>query len=142
MLELSAGETLKYGSRNDKVKVLQTMLAQIAGTHNRTDFHPGAIDGIFGTRTQSAVVNFQTAIGIVPDGAVGPVTTSAINAVAASPAGTVNFGVPVSTGLAPTTAAILPAPVTPQIPITLKTIGFVAAIAIGFAYFWWGSKKD
>lgn len=37
-------------------------------------FYGGAVDGYFGTRTQQAVIAFQTSEGIVVDGVVGPVT--------------------------------------------------------------------
>lgn len=37
-----------------------------------------AIDGVFGPRTQDAVVTFQTSNGLVADGIVGPVTWEAL----------------------------------------------------------------
>ncbi|MCY1704472.1 NlpC/P60 family protein [Pannonibacter sp. SL95] len=41
-------------------------------------FRPGAIDGIPGRRTRAAVVRFQAAHNLTPDGIVGPVTRRAL----------------------------------------------------------------
>lgn len=41
-------------------------------------FRPGAIDGIPGRRTRAAVVRFQAANNLTPDGIVGPVTRRAL----------------------------------------------------------------
>jgi peptidoglycan hydrolase-like protein with peptidoglycan-binding domain len=35
---------------------------------------PGTIDGIFGPKTEAAVLGFQLEEGLVPDGEVGPET--------------------------------------------------------------------
>ena len=61
------GELLKTGSRGEPVKWLQRALT-IRG------FACGNIDGIFGTKTRSALVNFQKSVGISADGICGPVT--------------------------------------------------------------------
>ncbi len=42
-------------------------------------FNCGAVDGIFGPRTNSAVIALQKARGLVPDGLVGPQTRQALN---------------------------------------------------------------
>jgi g-D-glutamyl-meso-diaminopimelate peptidase len=60
-------ETLTLGSRGPNVKLIQSLLARIG-------YNPGAIDGIFGTQTQQAVIAFQRDNGLVPDGIVGPAT--------------------------------------------------------------------
>ncbi len=60
-------ETLRKGSTGSLVSMLQLAL-------KRSGFYSGLLDGIFGNRTQSAVINFQSANRIRPDGVVGPVT--------------------------------------------------------------------
>ena len=60
-------ETLRYGSRGPAVALLQTAL-------NRAGESAGTPDGIFGNRTQLAVMRFQSANGLTPDGIVGPKT--------------------------------------------------------------------
>ncbi|HEX3012204.1 MAG TPA: peptidoglycan-binding protein [Syntrophomonadaceae bacterium] len=55
------------------VLYLQTLLQQ-AG------FNPGMLDGIFGSRTHSAVTAFQTAHHLISDGIVGPITWTTLNA--------------------------------------------------------------
>ncbi len=64
--------TLRKGSRGTAVTELQEILT-MAG------YDCGAVDGIFGTRTQNAVVMFQTDSGLTPDGVVGPKTWAALD---------------------------------------------------------------
>lgn len=64
---------LKRGSRGEEVKVLQEALNQLG-------FNSGAVDGIFGAKTENAVKAFQKAKGLVVDGIVGPKTWAAIDA--------------------------------------------------------------
>ncbi len=40
--------------------------------------NPGAIDGVFGNSTESAVIQFQKSKGLYPDGIVGPSTAAAL----------------------------------------------------------------
>ena len=54
--------TLKKGSRGSEVKQLQTLLVYVAA------------DGIFGEKTEAAVIAFQTAHNLTADGIVGPNT--------------------------------------------------------------------
>lgn len=61
--------TLRIGSAGQEVYVLQTALM-------RAGFNPGDVDGIFGTRTLSAVQRFQRANGLIADGIVGMLTWS------------------------------------------------------------------
>lgn len=64
---------LKLGSRGEDVKRLQMAL-------NKLGFNCGAVDGIFGPKTQAAVKAFQKKYGLKVDGIVGPQTWSKINA--------------------------------------------------------------
>ena len=58
-------------TRGDKVLAVQKRLAALG-------YHPGALDGVFGPQTESAVAMFQADKGIVPDGEVGPATLKAL----------------------------------------------------------------
>ena len=87
-----AYSTVKTGSRGQDVKTLQTMLNAVNNA-NLT------VDGIFGSGTKRAVVNYQKQKGLVADGIVGPKTwekLSADYAVKTKPAGsgytTVRYG--------------------------------------------------
>lgn len=68
---------LKLGSTGSDVVLLQTKLSQLG-------FNPGPIDGIFGYKTQAAVMKFQASRGLVVDGIVGPRTWSALFSVPSS----------------------------------------------------------
>jgi hypothetical protein len=57
---------LKKGSRGDEVKQIQVALGLKA-------------DGIFGTKTENAVIKFQKENGLYPDGVVGKKTLDALN---------------------------------------------------------------
>lgn len=71
LLTLPAYPLLKQGSRGAYVRFLQRLL--------ESKFFPvGTIDGIFGSRTLSAVRSFQSAYGLTVDGIVGPNTWSAL----------------------------------------------------------------
>jgi uncharacterized repeat protein (TIGR02543 family) len=54
------------------IKTLQTFL-------NNSDYNCGITDGIFGPKTQAAVIAFQTANNLTPDGKVGKNTLAVIN---------------------------------------------------------------
>jgi zinc D-Ala-D-Ala carboxypeptidase len=63
--------TVRKGSRNNDVKVLQERL-------NTLGFKCGKADGIFGTNTEVAVKKFQDAEWLYPDGIVGAATWAAL----------------------------------------------------------------
>ena len=62
-----AEPTLKRGSEGQDVADLQEALIEL-------DFKPGAVDGMFGVYTESAVKSFQKWTQIEADGIVGPET--------------------------------------------------------------------
>src|SRR6202020_1756889 len=64
-LSFGSGVASRHGLR--RVRVLQDRLA-------RAGFSPGPFDGRYGVRTQSAVMRFQAARGLIVDGIAGPVT--------------------------------------------------------------------
>ena len=64
--------TLQRGSSGPEVRALQQRLNELGAAP------PLAVDGAFGERTHAAVVAFQTARGLAPDGVVGPLTRAAL----------------------------------------------------------------
>jgi peptidoglycan hydrolase-like protein with peptidoglycan-binding domain len=58
-------KTLRINSKGTQVKALQLLL------NHTTDFTCGVVDGHFGTKTLTAVRQFQAANGLVVDGVVG-----------------------------------------------------------------------
>ena len=71
---------LKVGTRGDDVKQLQSKL-------NELGYPCGAVDGVFGNATRTAVMNFQKANGLTVDGIAGPATLAKLfkDAPAANP---------------------------------------------------------
>ena len=61
----------KIGSRSQEVREIQTVLKEWG-------YYNGNVDGIFGTKTKSAVIAFQKKNGLVPDGIVGEKTLKAM----------------------------------------------------------------
>lgn len=59
--------TLRIGSRGNEVSKLQYTL-------DTKGFSPGPVDGIYGSKTQGAVINFQKACKITVDGIAGKQT--------------------------------------------------------------------
>ena len=57
----------KIGSRGDEVRRIQNKLKSLG-------FFNGAVDGIYGVQTQSAVKRYQRSVGITADGVAGPKT--------------------------------------------------------------------
>lgn len=64
-------QTLRRGSRGSEVQQLQSLLKQ-------RGYDPAPIDGIFGVKTEQAVIRFQRDNGLVQDGIVGPKTWQAL----------------------------------------------------------------
>ena len=57
--------TLRNGSRGAAVTTAQTALT-------KNGFDPGVIDGVFGTKTETALKAFQTKVKLTADGVLGP----------------------------------------------------------------------
>lgn len=63
---------LRVGSTGERVSLAQYILSLAADYYE--DLDPVAIDGVFGTGTYNAVVEFQTLRGLTADGVIGPAT--------------------------------------------------------------------
>lgn len=61
----------RRGSQGEEVKQIQTVLKD-------RELYEGNIDGIYGSQTEKAVIQFQKQMGLTPDGIVGPKTLSAM----------------------------------------------------------------
>ncbi len=68
---VTVGALSKIGSTGSEVSKIQGRLKEWG-------YYGGAVDGIFGTATRDAVIKFQKANGLVPDGIVGSKTLAAI----------------------------------------------------------------
>ncbi|MCL2402090.1 MAG: peptidoglycan-binding protein [Oscillospiraceae bacterium] len=66
------GTLIRLGSTGENVRLIQSALNTIRAEN--PSIPQLAVDGIFGSITQSAVIAFQRAFGLVPDGLVGPIT--------------------------------------------------------------------
>ena len=71
LLPGAAAASYKRGSSGETVKQIQTRLAEWG-------YYSGAIDGIYGSATESAVRRFQKANGLTADGICGSATLTAI----------------------------------------------------------------
>lgn len=67
------GTPLRRGSSGPNVVVMQTALNRISQNYPAIPKIPAA-DGIFGGRTEAAVIAFQRIFGLTPDGIIGPGT--------------------------------------------------------------------
>ena len=70
---------LRNGTKAEQVKKLQEVLADLG-------YHPGPIDGHFGSLTEDAVEAFQKKSKLYTDGVVGPSTAAALNKALGNPA--------------------------------------------------------
>jgi len=64
----ASGSTIRQGSTGTAVRELQQALVNKG--------YSLSVDGVFGPMTKSAVMSFQSSVGITVDGVVGPVTLS------------------------------------------------------------------
>ena len=80
--EVSNESLIRYGSRGSAVQELQYRLNQWL---RRTSRPILAVDGIFGSRVESAVRAFQSMAGLAVDGIVGPHTLNALRVFATAP---------------------------------------------------------
>ena len=71
LLPTGAFALSKLGSRGSEVINIQTRLKSWG-------YYTGAIDGIYGTKTQKSVMRFQANNGLTPDGIAGPATLAKI----------------------------------------------------------------
>ena len=80
MAQSLGGDTqvIRRGSRGDDVAQIQQFLAA-------RGYDVGAVDGVFGRRTEEAVRQFQMEAGIAQDGRVGPETMTAAQRVSDAP---------------------------------------------------------
>lgn len=68
---LSVNAVSKNGSRGQEVRQIQTKL-------KNWGYYNGAVDGIYGWQTESAVKSFQKKNGLTPDGVAGKQTLNAM----------------------------------------------------------------
>ncbi len=71
LLCVSASALSKMGSTGKEVSDIQSVL-------KNQGYYTGSVDGIYGTATRNAVINFQKANGLSADGIVGKNTLSAL----------------------------------------------------------------
>ncbi|RUT02361.1 hypothetical protein DSM106972_058390 [Dulcicalothrix desertica PCC 7102] len=64
---------LRQGSQGHDVKILQKLLTS-ATDYGIADYGIIPVDGMFGTNTKNAVIKYQKANNLVPDGIVGKAT--------------------------------------------------------------------
>ena len=70
----AGGRDLAQGRAGLDVAFLQLLLASLTNPGTGRPFYSGAVDGLFGAKTDSAVHAFQSSVGIASDGVVGPET--------------------------------------------------------------------
>ena len=71
------GSPIRQGSTGPFVVILQTSLNRISQNYPAIPKIPN-VDGIYGPKTEAAVIAFQRVFGLTPDGIVGPATWYAI----------------------------------------------------------------
>ncbi|MEB3337570.1 MAG: peptidoglycan-binding domain-containing protein, partial [Leptolyngbyaceae bacterium] len=100
--------TLKLGSQGADVSELQGVLKLLG-------YFSGTVDGTFGAETATAVAGFQKAVGLEPDGVVGPGTWARL-----FPAPTSNTPVPTPSPK-PVVTTAKPTPKPSPRPVTTPT---------------------
>jgi peptidoglycan hydrolase-like protein with peptidoglycan-binding domain len=75
--KLQRGES--DGESNLTVSTDPELIAELQRALTRAGYDPGSPDGAFGENTEEAVVAFQLANGLSPDGIVGPATADALS---------------------------------------------------------------
>jgi putative chitinase len=100
---------LKKGSSGPDVLTLQTTLKQLG-------FDPHGVDGVFGSGCEGAVIAFQKAKGLTPDGIVGPNTMAALQGSAAI------AGANVSAAAATASASVAPTTGTGSLTVTVGEV--------------------
>lgn len=68
---MAAYNTIPYGEQSDAVRRMQTKLRD-------KGFYKGSVDGKFGPSTKTAVIKFQSSVGITADGKPGNKTLTAL----------------------------------------------------------------
>ena len=79
-IQIATNKTLRQGDSNSSVKEMQQRLIELG-------YLSGKADGIFGAQTYAALVAFQRANALSPDGIAGSKTLSALNSSSAKPTG-------------------------------------------------------
>ncbi len=72
------GTPIRRGDRGDGVYYIQDLINALSAAN--TAIPKIGRDGVFGAETERAVIAFQTAYGLTPDGIVGPLTWEKLNA--------------------------------------------------------------
>jgi len=72
------GTPIRRGASGDSVYYIQDLINAIASANSALP-RIGR-DGVFGAETERAVIAFQNAYGLTPDGVVGPLTWEKLNA--------------------------------------------------------------
>ncbi|HEX6923022.1 MAG TPA: peptidoglycan-binding protein [Bacillales bacterium] len=70
-LKIDTTQILRYGSNGKAVQYLQIKL-------DKKDYYSGAIDGLYGPNTHTAVIRYQQSSGLLVDGIAGPRTLSSL----------------------------------------------------------------
>lgn len=69
---LPVSEIVTWGSQGNIVRLVQQRLQDLG-------YYPGLVDGIYGTGTRNALINFQRNQGLTADGVAGPATLAALD---------------------------------------------------------------
>ena len=83
--DVAISGTLRNGDRGTSVKTLQKILRAQGYLHD-------SVDGIFGKKTEAAVIDLQQARGLDDDGIVGPATLKALNSSGSKSGGSSSSG--------------------------------------------------